>query len=97
MAVTKTDAAYIAELARLNFTESELDKITTDLNEILTYMEKLNELDTSNVDELSHPVEFTNVFREDVLIPSIPTERALKNAPSKTDEFFNVPKVISQD
>jgi aspartyl-tRNA(Asn)/glutamyl-tRNA(Gln) amidotransferase subunit C len=97
MAVSKEDAAYIAELARLNFTDSELDKITTDLNEILTYMDKLNELDISAVEELSHPVEFTNVFRQDIPIPSIPTEKALRNAPSKTEEFFNVPKVISQD
>jgi aspartyl-tRNA(Asn)/glutamyl-tRNA(Gln) amidotransferase subunit C len=96
MAVTKDDAAYIAELARLNFTDVELDKITTDLNEILTYMEKLNELDTSSIEELSHPVEFTNVFRADELKPSTPTAEALKNAPSKTEEFFKVPKVISQ-
>jgi aspartyl-tRNA(Asn)/glutamyl-tRNA(Gln) amidotransferase subunit C len=96
MAVSKEDAHYIADLARLEFSEQELEKITDDLNEILTYMEKLNELDTTSVEELSHPVECTNVFREDTLQPSIPTEAALKNAPDKTEEFFKVPKVISQ-
>ena len=96
MAVSVKDAAYIADLARLEFSEKELENITNDLNEILTYMEKLNELDTSSIEELSHPVEFTNVFREDIHQPSIPTPEALKNAPDKTEEFFKVPKVISQ-
>lgn len=94
MAVTKKDVEKIAELARLKFTEEELENFTPQMNEILSYMDKLNELDTKNVKPLSHPVEQTNVFREDVLKLSISTEDALKNAPSKDEHHFKVPKVI---
>ncbi len=94
MAVTKKDVEKIAELARLKFTDKELENFTPQMNEILSYMDKLNELDTENVNPLSHPVEQTNVFREDEMKPSISTENALKNAPSKDEHHFKVPKVI---
>ena len=94
MAVSRKDVEHIAELARLKFSEEELNNFTGQLNEILTYVEKLNEFDTENVEPLSHPVEGSNVFREDDVKPSIPTEEALKNAPEKDEQFFHVPKVI---
>ena len=94
MAVTRKDVEHIAELARLKFEDVELDSFTDQLNEILNYMGKLNELNTENVEPLSHPVEENNVFREDEEKPSIPTEEALKNAPEKDEHFFKVPKVI---
>ncbi|SRR5690606_3989954 len=94
MSVTKKDVEHIAELARLKFTEQELENFTHDMNEILSYVEKLNELDTEKVEPLSHPVEGINAFREDVVKPSTSTEDALKNAPAKDDQFFKVPKVI---
>jgi aspartyl-tRNA(Asn)/glutamyl-tRNA(Gln) amidotransferase subunit C len=94
MPVTKKEVEKIAELAQLKFSEEELENFTPQMNEILNYMEKLNELDTENVEPLSHPVEQTNIFREDELKPSITTEDALKNAPAKDDNHFKVPKVI---
>ena len=94
MAVTIKDVEHIAELARLKFSEKELDNFTHQLNEILSYVEKLNELDTENVEPLSHPVENTNVFRDDEVMPSVKREEALKNAPNKNESFFKVPKVI---
>lgn len=94
MAVTKKDVEKIAELARLKFTDEDLENFTPQMNEILSYMDKLNELDTENVKPLSHPVEQTNVFREDELKPSISTDDALKNAPDKNEHHFKVPKVI---
>jgi len=96
MSVTKKDVEYIAELARLKFKEKELENFTHQLNEILSYVDKLNELNTDNVEPLSHPIENINVFRNDELKQSISTEDALKNASDKTDEFFKVPKVINQ-
>lgn len=96
MSVTRKDVEYIASLSKLKFEENELENFTHQLNDILAYVEKLNELDTENVEPLSHPVENNNVFREDELKPSITTEEALKNAPNKTEEFFRVPKVINQ-
>ena len=94
MAVTIKDVEHIAELARLEFNESEKQKLTHELNEILKYIEKLDELDTSDVEPLSHVIELSNVFREDEVRPSLSTEEALKNAPAKKETFFKVPKVI---
>lgn len=94
MAVTIKDVEHIAKLAKLEFSEDEKAKFTEQFNEILTLMEKLNELDTSEVEPLSHVIELQNVFREDAVKPSILTEEALENAPAKTDKFFKVPKVI---
>ena len=94
MPVTIKDVEHIAKLAKLEFTEDEKVKFTEQFNEILSFMEKLNELDTSKVEPLSHVIELQNVFRDDVVKPSLSTEEALKNAPAKTEQFFKVPKVI---
>ena len=94
MSVTHKDVEHIAELARLKFKDEELESFTHQLNDILAYMEQLNELDTENVEPLSNPIEDNNVFREDITKPSLDREHALKNAPDKDDEFFKVPKVI---
>jgi len=97
MSITKKDVEYIAQLARLRFKDEELENFTSRLNEILNYVDKLNELDTENVEPLSHPVEEFNKFRDDELKPSVEREEALKNAPDRTDEYFKVPKVINKD
>lgn len=97
MSVKKDEVKHIAKLAKLEFTEDEMGKLTHDLNEILEYVEKLNELDTENVEPLSHPIEGSNVFRNDELQRSVEIEQALKNAPDATHEYFKVPKVIKND
>ena len=97
MSVNRKDVEHIAELARLKFNKEELENFTNQLNEILTYVEKLNELDTENVEPLSHPVENNNVFRDDIVKPSIQKNEALKNSPENDENFFRVPKVIGGD
>lgn len=94
MAVTIKDVEYIAKLARLEFTEEEKLKFTHQLNEILSYIDQLNKLDTSKVEPLSQVIELSNVFRNDVAKKGLSPEEALKNAPAKTEKFFKVPKVI---
>lgn len=94
MSVTLEDVAYIAELARLRFTEAEQEKMTRELNMILHYVEKLNQVDTEGVEPLSSIHDQSNVLREDVEIPSLSNAQALKNAPDHQDRFFKVPKVI---
>lgn len=94
MSVTKKDVEYIAELAKLKFKDDELESFTSQLNQILEYIEKLDELDTENVEPLSHPIEKVNNFREDKVKSSVNREDALENAPDKNEEFFKVPKVI---
>lgn len=94
MPVTIKDVEYIANLARLEFKEEEKEKFTEQFNRILEYMDKLNELDTTDVEPLYHVIDIKNVFREDIVKPSYPREEILKNAPSRTEYFFKVPKVI---
>ncbi len=96
MAVTLKDVEHVARLARLEFSDEEKKTLMNQLNRILEYMEKLDELDTSNVEPLSHVIPLTNVFREDKVKPSLPVQEILKNAPAKSDKFFKVPKVIEQ-
>ncbi len=94
MSVTKEEVLKIAALAKLKIPEDKIEKYTKELNSILNYMGKLNELDTSEVEPLLHPLEGSNVFRSDELRDSISTEEALKNAPDRTETHFKVPKVI---
>lgn len=94
MTVTIQDVEHVAALARLTLSEEEKITLTSQLNEILGYMEQLNTLDTSAVEPLAHVIDLPNVFREDVLRPGLTHEETLRNAPSSTEEFFKVPKVI---
>lgn len=96
MAVTLEDVEHVAALARLSFTEEEKVRLTGELNEILRYMELLNNLDTSAVEPLSHVIELQNVFRADLQRPSTGREEILKNAPAHTEKFFKVPKVLGE-
>lgn len=96
MAVTVKEVEHVAKLARLEFSKEEIVKFTKQFNQILEYMEKLEELDTSKVEPLSHVIEVSNVLRDDEVRPSYPVEEILRNAPSRTDKFFKVPKVIAE-
>ena len=94
MKISKKEVLETAELARLEFKESELEKFTEQLGNILEYIEDLNELDTEGIEPTSHGVELTTPLREDKVFQLITTEEALRNAPEKDDGFFVVPKVI---
>ncbi len=94
MKVTIKDVEYIAKLARLEYSDEEKKTFTKQFNTILEYIDKLNELNTDDIEPLSHVIELSNVVREDEVKQSLPVEEVLKNAPSKTDTFFKVPKVI---
>lgn len=96
MAVTIKDVEHVAALARLSFSAEEKQRLTAQMNEILTYMEQLNSLDTENVEPLSHVITLGNVFRADERVPGLTREEALANAPAATDKFFKVPKVIGE-
>lgn len=86
----------ISGLAYLEFAENEKEKIRQDLEEILTFIEKLNELDTENVEPLIYLSENKNVEREDRVSPTISHEDAMRNAPEKSGRFFKVPLVIKK-
>ena len=84
----------LAHLSRLKFDDSEKAAIKNDLQSMISFVEKLNELDTTGVEPLIHMSDNTNVLREDEVKGSITREEALRNAPLHDDRFFKVPKVI---
>lgn len=94
MKLSTSDVEYVAKLARLEVTEAEKEKFTAQLNDILLYIDQLNELDTKGVAPMSHAIAVTNAFREDKIAESLGTQKALANAPDARGEFFRVPKVI---
>lgn len=94
MRIKKDTIKYVADLARISLKPDEEELFAGQLNDILKYMEKLDKLDTEDVEPMSHAVSLGNVFREDKIRDSIPNSEALKNAPKKEDKFFKVPKVI---
>jgi aspartyl-tRNA(Asn)/glutamyl-tRNA(Gln) amidotransferase subunit C len=86
----------LAHLAKLKFDAAEKEEIKSDLQKMIAFVEKLNELDTTGVTPLLHMTNEVNVLREDEVKGSISREEALKNAPSHDDQFFKVPKVIKK-
>ncbi len=96
MKIDKELVDKIAHLARLEFQDEQKIKIEEDLNRILSFMESLNEVDTSNIAPLIYLSEEKNVFRKDEIKQDISHEEALKNAPKKDSDYFRVPKVIEQ-
>lgn len=94
MPVTLSDVEHVAYLARLHLNEAEKAAFLKDLNEILTYVEKINELDTSSVEPTSHVLPLRNVFRIDMMKPSPSKQEMLQNAPDEQDGCFKVPPVL---
>lgn len=85
---------HLSRLARLALTEEEKTRYGNQLDNILQYVEKLNELDTAGVEPTSHVIAISNVMREDMVRPSLDRGDALMNAPDKTDAFYRVPKIL---
>ncbi|MCI6867941.1 MAG: Asp-tRNA(Asn)/Glu-tRNA(Gln) amidotransferase subunit GatC [Lachnospiraceae bacterium] len=85
---------YVKILAKLELSEEEKEQAKTDIGRMLDYIDKLNELDTSGVEPLSHVFQVSNVFREDVVTNQDERERILKNAPARKDDSFKVPKTV---
>jgi aspartyl-tRNA(Asn)/glutamyl-tRNA(Gln) amidotransferase subunit C len=94
MALAEIDVKYVAHLARLALTPEEEKTLGAQLGSILGYIEKLRELDVTNVEPTAHAVPMVNVTRADEIRPSLPHEDALRNAPKQGDGLFVVPKVV---
>ncbi len=94
MSIDKETIKKIAHLARLEFDEKEVDKMSDSFNKILAWMDKLNEVDTDKVEPLIHMSDEVNVFREDVVNNSLKHDEALLNAPKKDSDYFRVPKFL---
>jgi aspartyl-tRNA(Asn)/glutamyl-tRNA(Gln) amidotransferase subunit C len=88
------EVKHVANLARLAITEEEAEKLTNELDAIISFAEELNELDTENVEPTSHVLDMKNIFREDVSKPGLPVEEVLKNAPDHENGQIKVPAII---
>jgi aspartyl-tRNA(Asn)/glutamyl-tRNA(Gln) amidotransferase subunit C len=96
MIVDKETVEKVANLARLELAEDEKEAMIKDMNKILDFMAKLNELDTTGIDPLVYMTNEVNVLRDDVVKQTITTEEGLKNAPKHTEDYFLVAKVIEK-
>jgi aspartyl-tRNA(Asn)/glutamyl-tRNA(Gln) amidotransferase subunit C len=96
MKLSKEQVEHVAKLARLAVNEEEKEAFSRQLSEILTYIDKLNELDTSKVQPTSHVLDLSNVLRDDMIRESLSTTDVLANAPDRVNDFFRVPKIIEE-
>ncbi len=93
--ISRAEVLHVARLARLEFTQEEVEAFTHQLNKILQYVDQLKELDTQDVEPTFHALAQTNVMREDEVKSSLPRDDALANAPDRDDRgFFRVPRII---
>ncbi|MBB5172546.1 Asp-tRNA(Asn)/Glu-tRNA(Gln) amidotransferase subunit GatC [Texcoconibacillus texcoconensis] len=92
--LTKEQVEHVAHLARLDLSDDEVERMTTQLDDIIGFAELLNELDTANVEPTSHVLDVKNVVREDERRPSSDREDVLKNAPDQQDGQVKVPSVL---
>jgi len=94
VSATEIDVKYVAHLARLALTPEEEQKLGDQLGHILGYIEKLKELDVTNVEPTAHAVPLLNVTRPDELRPSLSHDEAMRNAPARSNGLFIVPKIV---
>lgn len=94
MKISEEEVLHVAHLARLNLAKDELVKMTGQLDDILSYVEKLDELNTESVLPTTHVFAVSNAFREDEVKPSLSQAEAVENGPQQDGEMFQVPRVI---
>lgn len=92
--ITKAEVEHVARLARLDLDEDAKERMRSQLDSILTYIDQLRELDTEGVPPTSHAIPMVNVMREDEVRPSSPLEAMLANAPERDGNLFRIPKII---
>lgn len=94
MQITNELVSYVANLSRIKLDENEINEMQSQMSEIVNYMDILNQLDTENIEPLSHIFSITNVMRDDEVKSSYERQEILKNAPAHTEEAFIVPKTV---
>jgi aspartyl-tRNA(Asn)/glutamyl-tRNA(Gln) amidotransferase subunit C len=96
MSLTRQEVEKVSLLGRLKLTSAELDLMTTQMGQIVAYVESLGELNTENVEPMAHALDVANVFAADQLRPSLDRAEALANAPHHNWEFYLVPAVLGE-
>ena len=96
MPISRAEVEKVSSLARLRLSEKELDRMTSQMGDILGYVGLLSELDTENVEPMAHALDVANVFRDDIALPSLDRAAALANAPRHDGECYMVPAVMGE-
>ena len=94
MSISRDDVVHVAKLARLGLSDDEIGMFAEQLSAVVGYVDQIAELDLDGVPPTAHPVELTNVFREDIVKPSLSQAEVLANAPEQEDGAFVVPKIV---
>jgi aspartyl-tRNA(Asn)/glutamyl-tRNA(Gln) amidotransferase subunit C len=94
MAISREQVEHVAHLARLGMSDDEIDRLQQQLSQILGHMQMIDSLDASAIPPTAQVIPVSNVMREDVARPSLPTDEVLKNAPRREGDFFKVPPVL---
>ena len=94
MKITPEEISHVANLARLHLSSEEVEAMAGQMGDILSYVAKLNELDTEGIPPMTHAISIVNAFREDEVKPSLDREKTLANGPQQDGEAFVVPRII---
>jgi aspartyl-tRNA(Asn)/glutamyl-tRNA(Gln) amidotransferase subunit C len=95
--ITRDEVAHLANLARIDLSDEELDHLAPQLSVILESVASINEVAAEDIPPTSHPIPVTNVFREDVEVPCLTPEQALSGAPAVEDQRFAVPRILGDE
>ncbi len=91
---SKDEIAKLAQLAHLEVPDDELESLRTDLSKIVGYVDRIEQVDVTGLEPMQHPFDAENVWREDVVEPSLPQEVVLSNAPHRAGDFFAFPRIV---
>lgn len=95
--ISAAEVRHLAVLARIDLSESEIESLTSELSQIVESVAKVSEVATADVPATSHPMPLTNVFRPDVVVPSLSVEQALSSAPDREGDRFRVPPILDEE
>jgi len=96
-AISRNDVAHLAKLARIEMTPAELDHMASELEQILGAVKRVQEVATADIAPTSHPLSMSNVFRDDVVKPSLTNDEALSGAPAQAEDRFKVPQILGEE
>ncbi len=95
--ITLEDVEYVASLAQLRLDDEAKQRLLKEMGDVLAYVDKLNELDTDDIEPMMHVLDITNVYREDVVTGSLDRDDALRNAPKTDGAYFLVPRILDTE
>ncbi|ANP72979.1 MULTISPECIES: Asp-tRNA(Asn)/Glu-tRNA(Gln) amidotransferase subunit GatC [Cryobacterium] len=95
--ITAEQVAHLANLARIDLSSAEIDRLTIELGQIVDSVAKVAQVATPDVPATSHPMPLTNVFRDDVVVPSLTVDQALSGAPDRAGDKFRVPAILDEE